>query len=295
MVSNTVPSEDLLNAVALNSFAFNSMRIVGPAVAGGLIALSGPTVNFGIQSAAYVAAFVFVLPLRLRFGGAMSRRAHSSFLESFRGGIRYVSRQPTVLGLILLALVPALFTTPINIGLVPVFARDALGVDAEGVGFLFSVQGIGAVIGTLAIASLSNLDRKGIVLSAAAFGLGFSILCYSQVTVFWLALPFMAMTTCSFFVYSTINQTIIQTITPDEFRGRVMGLHMMDNGLSPLGSLIFGGIAEAYSVSLAIFIAGVCALSFVVLILVRFPTIRDYQSHTAMEEGDGRILTRPAT
>jgi hypothetical protein len=98
------------------------------------------------------------------------------------------------------------------------------------------------------------------------------------VTVFLLAIPVLALGTCCFMTYQTMNHTIIQTITPDDFRGRVMGLQMMDHGLTPLGTLIFGSIAEFYGVSTAMFIAGSCALITVAIILVRFPAIRKYRS-----------------
>ena len=274
LVANTVPSEDLMNAIALNSLAYNLMRVLGPAVAGVLIALSGPAVNFSIQSVAYVATFLLILPLRSPFGTMAARRVQASLSESFVGGLRYVSQQPTIVGLILLALVPTLFTTPINLGLLPVFASEVLKVDSGGLGLLYSAQGIGAVIATLVIASLGNYRHKGRLLSIGAICLTIIITLYSQITVFVVALPALAIGTCCFMTYSTVNQTI----TPDEYRGRVMGLHAMDHGLTPLGSLLFGAVAEFYGVSTAIFIAGVCALSLVLLILARFPTIRSFRS-----------------
>jgi MFS transporter, DHA1 family, staphyloferrin A biosynthesis exporter len=283
MVANTVPREELMNAIALNSFAFNVMRIIGPAIAGVLIALFGPALNFGIQGGMYVLAFVLILPMQIRYTGQAARRVHESFRESFVGGIAYVRGQRTIMGLILLALVPALFTTPINIGLLPVYAKDVLHVSATGLGLLFTVQGIGAVIGSLAMATLSGLQRKGLVLSVAACCLTMTIFLYSQVPYFFLAVPLLGVATCCFMTYNTINQTIIQTITPDEYRGRVMGLQMMDHGLSPLGSLVFGTIAEFWGVQTAISIAGLCGLSFVLLILARFPSIRAYRTAAPVE------------
>jgi hypothetical protein len=101
---------------------------------------------------------------------------------------------------------------------------------------------------------------------------------YSQVTVFLVAIPVLALGTCCFMTYQTMNHTIIQTITPDDYRGRVMGLQMMDHGLTPLGTLIFGGVAEVYGVSTAMMAAGLCGLVTVLFILARFPAIRTYRS-----------------
>ncbi|HLF76776.1 MAG TPA: MFS transporter [Dehalococcoidia bacterium] len=291
LVANTVPREDLMNAIALNSLAQTSMRVVGPAIAGVLIAVSGPALNFGIQSVAYVLVFVLAIPLRAPYTDLQARRQGASLTSSFVEGIAYVRKQPTLMGLILLALVPTLFTTPINLGLLPVFARDALHADSAALGLLYSAQGMGAVLGTLALASLGNFRNKGLLLSGAAACLTVAITLYSQVTVFLLALPLVALGTCCFMTYNTINQTIIQTITPDEYRGRVMGLHMMDHGLSPLGAFLFGTLAELYGVRLSIFVAGVCAMTSVAFVLTFFPAIRSFRSGVPAES----VSPQPAT
>jgi MFS family permease len=281
LVANTVPAPDLMNAIALNSLAQTGMRVIGPAIAGALIALSGPALNFGIQSAAFVITVIMLIPLRTPYTNLSPTRHHIGIRESFVGGLSYVRRQPTLLGLMLIALVPTVFTTPINLGLLPVFAKEVLKVDEQGLGLLYSSQGVGAVIGTLVIASMGNFAPKGKLLAIAASGLAITITLYSQVTIFLVAIPVLATGTCCFMTYQTMNQTIIQTITPDEYRGRVMGLHMMDHGLTPLGTLIFGTIAEIYGVRSAMFIAGSCAMITVAFILLRFPAIRTYRSDTA--------------
>ena len=284
LVANTVPREDLMNAIALNSFANTSMRVVGPAVAGGLIALSGPAMNFGIQSVAYVFVFIMILPLKAPYASDRTGRKHQSMLHDFTAGISYVRREPTLMGLMLLALVPILFTTPINLGLLPVFARDALKVDSAALGLLYSAQGLGAVFGTMALASMGNFRNKGKLMAGAAACLTIGITLYSQVTLFWVALPLLAFTTCCFMTYNTLNQTVIQTVTPDEYRGRVTGLQMMDHGLSPLGAFIFGTLAELYGVRTSIFIAGLCAMTSVAMVLVFFPAIRNFRSGALVEE-----------
>jgi len=278
LVANTVPQGDLMNAIALNSLAQTAMRVVGPAIAGVLIALSGPALNFGIQSTAFVVTLVLLVPMHAPYTNLVAGRKHLPFKESFVGGISYVRHQPTLLGLMLIALVPTIFTTPINLGLLPVFAKEVLHVESDGLGILYSAQGVGAVIGTLVIASMGNFARKGLLLSVAAVGLAAMITLYSQVTVFLVAIPVLALGTCCFMTYQTMNHTIIQTITPDDYRGRVMGLQMMDHGLTPLGTLIFGGVAEVYGVSTAMMAAGLCGLVTVLFILARFPAIRTYRS-----------------
>ena len=278
MVANTVPQADLMNAIALNSFAFSTMRVVGPAAAGVLIAVSGPELNFAIQGAFFALTFLLVLPIHTPYSTLSLNRSHASMASSLAGGVKYVVNQPTILGLTLLGLGPAFFTTPINLGLLPVFARESLDVGSQGLGVLYSMQGVGAVLATLAIASLGGYRNIGWLVAVAAIGNALAVCFYSQLTIFVLALPFLAMATLCFTAYSTVSQTIIQTITPDEYRGRVMGLHMMDHGLTPLGSLVFGVIAEYYDVSGAMLLAGLSGLAFVLIVLARYPMVRAYRT-----------------
>jgi MFS family permease len=277
LVSNTVPREDLMNAIALNSLAQTTMRVAGPAIGGGLIALSGPALNFGIQSGGYVITFLLMVPLKAPYSTLSLRRSSVSLRESFVEGLSYVRQSRTLLGLMALALVPTVFTTPINLGLLPVYAHDQLHIHAGGLGLLYSAQGVGAVIGSLSLASLGNSGRKGLIMSGAAVSLAVAVTLYAVVTDFFVALPLAALATGSFTTYSTTNQTIIQTITPDHFRGRVMGLLMVNNGLTPFGTFAFGVIAEVYGIQGAIIIAGVCALVSVTLILTRFPSIHSFR------------------
>ena len=186
--------------------------------------------------------------------------------------------ETTGFGLIILAVAPAFFTTPIQLGLLPVFAREALNVGSDGLGVLYSMQGVGAVVATLALASFSGFRGKGLLLSIAILCQALAVITYSQITLFVLALPFLALATCSWTTFNTLNQTILQMVTPDEFRARVMGLRMMDNGVTPLGSLVFGAIAEVFGISTAIFIAGLCGLTVALVILVRFPAIRTFRT-----------------
>ena len=283
LVANTVPSEDLSNAIALNSFAFSTMRMIGPAFAGVLIVLFGPALNFGIQSAAYVLIFLLILPMKTPYSGRPARRGRESFGADFVAGLKYVVHQPTVFGLILLALAPAFFTTPIQLGLLPVFAREALKVDSDGLGLLYSMQGVGAVVSTLAIASLGNFRRKGLLLSGAILCQALAVTLYSQITLFVLALPFLALATFSWTTFNTLNQTVLTTVTPDEYRARVMGVRFMDNGLTPLGSLVFGMLAEVYGISTTILIAGLCGITVASIILWRFPAIHTYRTGESRE------------
>jgi predicted MFS family arabinose efflux permease len=173
-----------------------------------------------------------------------------------------------------------MFTMPINMGLLPVFAKDMLKAGPEGLGLLMTAMGVGAILGTLTIASLGNFAYKGPLLLIGAVFLGSAMVAYSQVTTMSLAIPLLGIVAFCFTTYSTLNQTILQTVTPDEFRGRVTSLHLMDQGLVPLGSLIAGTVAEFFGVSVTILIFGFATMFFVLLIGGRFKAIRGFRSGT---------------
>ena len=281
LVANTVPRHDLMNAIALNALAFNSMRIIGPALGGGLIALSGgAAVNFLLQAVVYVVVVLLLLPLQTPYQEATTRPRNQSMAGSFVEGLRYVRGQPVILALILLAMVPAMFTMPINMGLLPVFAKDVLGAGPEKLGLLFTAMGVGAILGTLTVASLGNFAYKGPLLLIGAVFLGSAMVAYSQVTIMTLAIPLLGIVAFCFTTYSTLNQTILQTVTPDEFRGRVTSLHLMDQGLVPLGSLIAGTVAEFFGASTTVLVFGFATMAFVLLIGGRFSAIRGFRSGT---------------
>ena len=273
LVANVVPREDLMNAIALNSAAFNINRALGPAAGGLLIAYFGPATNFFLQSTMYLGVFASILPLHVpkqERGGVREASLFSNFVD----GIKYIAGERTILALLILSFIPSLFVLPFTSGILPVFSEEVLHAGPEGLGFLLSAAGVGGLLGTIVVASLGNFRRKGLLLLGGSLGSGAAMLVFSQMTWMPLAMLFLAVVAGHDMVFRATNNTLIQTITPDQYRSRVMSILMMDHGLVPLGSLLAGTLAEFYGSPLAILVGGIVALTMVWFMAIAFPAIR---------------------
>ncbi|HLF78942.1 MAG TPA: MFS transporter [Dehalococcoidia bacterium] len=259
VVPNLVPRADLMNALALNSVGFNITRIIGPTVAGILVVQLGPGENFLIQAVAYVGMAALVLPMAVP---AMKRATDVSVRENLMDGATYVWQNPMLRSMLLLALVPMVIGLPYT-ALMPIFAKEVLDSGAGGYGLLMSAVGLGAVIGTLTLATLGSVKHKGFVVLGAIFMLGASLIAFSLSRSFELSLVLMVITGAAQMVYMTTNQTVLQLMIPDEMRGRVMGIYMLNQGLVPFGSLMAGALADVTSAPTAVLIMGsmVCLLA----------------------------------
>ena len=262
VMPNLVPKDDIMNALALNSAGFNMTRIVGPTLGGVLISALGTADNFFLQALAYF--FVTLTILRMTVPPA-SRSNTVSVRQNLADGARYVLHNPTLRTLLLLALVPVIVALP-YFTIMPVFAEEVLGKGAGGFGLLMAAPGIGAVIGTLTIASLSGIRRKGPLLLGAIFSMGALLMLFSLSRSFWLSFALLIVIGAVQMAYLTTNQTLLQLIIPDQMRGRVMGIYMLNQGLLPAGSLFAGGMADFFGAPAAVFVMGsitcVMALAF---------------------------------
>ena len=273
LVSNVVPREDMMNAIALNSAIFNFNRALGPAIGGLFIAYFGPALNFFLQSAMSLGVLAFIIPLRVR------REEHSSVKEAslfsnFVEGIRYIAGNRTILALLVVALVPSLFVMPFNHALLPVFAEEVLDAGPGGLGLLLSAAGVGGFLGTIVVASLGNYQRKGLLILGGSIVGGMAMMVFSQMTQLPLGMLFLGVVFAGEMLFRVTNNTLIQTITPDQYRSRVMSLFMMDHGLVPLGSLLAGTLAEFYGSPMAILFAGTVSVVLVWAIAIKFPILR---------------------
>lgn len=259
VMPSLVPKDDIMNALALNSAGFNVTRIVGPTLGGVLIAALGTADNFFLQAAAYFMVTLTLLKLSVP---AASRSNTVSVRQNLIDGARYVFHDPTMRTLMLLALVPVIVALP-YFTIMPVFAEEVLGKGAGGFGLLMAAPGIGAVIGTLTIASLSGISRKGPLLLGAIFALGGLLIVFSLSRSFWLSFGLLIVIGATQMAYLTTNQTLLQLIIPDELRGRVMGIYMLNQGLLPFGSLFAGGMADFVGAPDAVMVMGAltCALA----------------------------------
>lgn len=272
VVVDLVGKEYLLNAIALNSVAFNSSRIIGPALAGILVATIGMSGCFYINGISFFAVIIALFLIRINTASKTDKN-HSA-LKDLKDGLKFVKNNRLILILITMVGFLSLFGISYVI-LMPIFARDILNVGVKGLGFLMSSAGCGALMAALVLASLGDFKYKGkfLILSSLIFSISLIIFSLSKVYLFSLiALALMGGSSVT--AIALIN-TLLQTMVNNEFRGRVMSVFMfIFAGLMPFGNLIGGSLAQAWGVSSAIMISGIICTVFFIIINMLYPDIR---------------------
>ncbi len=254
VMPTTVPREDLMNAMALNSAGFNITRILGPALAGLMIARVGAGENFLVQSIGYLIVAYLVIQLALP-GARNETRLTGSALQNLKEGAVYVWRNGTLRVQMMLALVPVVIALP-YIAILPQFNVEVLDGSPSTFGLLMAAPGIGAVVATLVVASMKDDVRYGMLLLGSLFALGLSLIALSFASHLFVVLSMLVLVGGTQMVYMTASQTVVQLSIPDEYRGRVMGIYMLNQGMLPLGSVFAGTLADFYSASAALVIMG---------------------------------------
>jgi MFS family permease len=271
MVPSLVSRADLANAVALNAAGQNATRVVGPSLAGIMIAL------IGVSGAFAVAALMQVLALYTSW--RLPRTAPEASARSGAGmsnltlGLRIVAGDPLLLSLILLAFASNVLVMP-YLNLMPVFARDELGVGSTGLGLLLASTGLGTVAGALLVARSARLTSwsKAQIVTAAAFSVLVLAFALTPFVALAMALLFAAGLMSASFL--AINQTVLQMHVDDSVRGRVFSIYLLTWGVLPIGQLTVGTIADAIGAPLAMVIACVTALVCIGVIVRRYPSLR---------------------
>jgi MFS family permease len=267
-----VEKKDLMNAIALNSSIFNGARILGPSIAGILIAGIGEGWCFFANGVSYIAVIVGLLLMKLgpSLPAARSRSGFRNLLEGFV----YVRRMRTIRALLLLLALVSLVGMPYSV-LMPIFADKILDVGARGLGILMGATGIGALIGAMSLAVRSGTKGLGKLVAYTAAGFGASLILFSASRSFWLSALFLVPVGFSFMVQMAATNTLIQTMVPDHLRGRVMAVHiMMFMGMAPFGSFFAGALAEKVGAPLAVSIGAIFCLVGAGLFLSRLPGLQ---------------------
>ena len=248
IVSDLVERDDLMNAVVLNSAVMNSGRILGPALAGGLIEL------YGIGAALYVNAFLYLISVVslvvVRHVSAIRPGRKTSILGDLFEGLRFYWKTPAVFTMITIGFAMGFFGMP-YVQILPAFAKDVLGAGAGEAGLLITGAGVGSLVGTVILASLGDSPHKNRVLLISIFGFGVSLLVFAWTQWFWatwLTLLFVGMGTSMI----PMITTILQLTVPTEFQGRVLSLWYLSAGLMFVGALPMAMVADAVNWPIAI-------------------------------------------
>ena len=247
--------EDLPNAIALNSSLFNAARLVGPAIAGLVIATAGPGVCYLIDATSYAAILTSILAMRLPRRRSKSKR-RSSPLADLRVGVNYVRRSPGLQASLIMVPMIA-FAGFASSTMAPIFARDVFGGDSITLGLLFSSVGAGALVSAVMLARRPSPDGLATWILIGSLSLALGQLGVALSPWFWFTIICMMGTGFGTVLCMAGNNTLIQSQVADDKRSRVMGLFAMGQGMFPLGSLTFGGIAAALGPRVAVAIAAV--------------------------------------
>lgn len=268
-----VGKRDLTNAIALNSAAFNLTRIVGPAIAGFLIAGVGIAACFYVNAATYLFVIGGLIAIKRPAFQPLPRTG--STLESLREGFAFIGRDPLARTLVALIAGASILALPYAM-LLPVFARDVLDVGAPGLGWLLAATGAGALSGGLALAAAAGRMRRGALLMSSSIGFSLAVAAFSLSRSFPLSLILLAMVGVSFVLFASTVNALLQTIVPDRLRGRVMGVYVfMFLGMTPVGSLQAGALARWLGAPAALAMGALLLLALVLVAFWRVPQLRE--------------------
>ena len=253
-----VGKEDLMNAIALNSSMFNGARVIGPAIAGILVARIGEGWCFAANSISYVAVIVGLWLMHVH---SAPRASKHSPIEDIIEGFRWVNHTRVIRALLLLIGLVSLVGMPYTV-LMPIFADRILHGGARGLGILMGATGVGALFGALTLAVKTGVKGLGrwVVISCAS--LGVSLFLFSFSTSFWLSVVLLLPAGYSMMLQMACSNTLIQTMVPDQLRGRVMSVYsMMFMGMAPFGAFFGGALADRIGAPITIAIGGItCVL-----------------------------------
>jgi predicted MFS family arabinose efflux permease len=270
-VVDVVGKEDLSNAVALNSSASNVARIIGPAIAGVVIAAVGEAMCFFVNGISYLAVILALFAIRLAW--KPKKKGALQLTASLKDGYLYLKSNRIIQELLLVVSLASFLTIP-YITLMPVFARDILQVGSEGLGYLMTAVGIGAILGALLVARQHAGKRgKWLMISNLLGPVFLVIFCFSR--LYYLSLLMVVIVGASNAIRLTLGNSLTQLNTADEYHGRMMSIfNLLFNGMSRLGALAIGGLAEVISISWALGISAAVSALLAVIMLTNMSLAR---------------------
>ena len=280
IIPNLVPKKHLMNAVALGSSAMNLTRLIGPIGAGFIIAAVGVEGAFATKGLAYIAVIVMTLFVKVPVIADSSSRL--GIRQNLWIGFDYIWSNRMIFVLLVMALIPIVFVMPYIWSFMPIFADEVYDMGPKGMGILYSAVGIGALGGSLTVASLGSFRRKGLLLILSGIAMGAMLILFGMSTYFPLTLLVLVGVGFPQTFYNSLTQTLIQMNITDDVRGRVMSILMLDRALGPLGSLFAGTMAAVIGAPGAVIIGGSLTLGLAILGFIFMPNIRKWDYSISM-------------
>jgi MFS family permease len=266
-----VGKDDLMNAIALNSSMFNGARVIGPAIAGILVAKIGEGYCFFANAISYIAVIVGLLMMRVHSPG---RASMASPLEHMMEGFRFVNRTGPIRALLLLLGLVSLVGMPYVV-LMPIFADKILHGGAKGLGILMGATGVGALLGALTLAFREGVKGLGRWVAWCCAGFGASLAVFAMSHMFWVSVILLLPVGYCMMLQMACSNTLIQVMVPDALRGRVMAVYsMMFMGMAPMGALLGGALADRLGAQVTVAIGGIASIAGAGWFAQHLPKIR---------------------
>jgi MFS family permease len=265
--------EDLGNAIALNSLMFNGARLIGPSIAGVLLASAGEGICFLSNAISYL--FVIGSLLFMKVPSRKKMKSNTHILQDMQEGFNYAFGFAPIKHLILLLALVGLMSMPYTV-LMPVFAKEILHGGSHTFGFLMGAAGFGALLGGLYLASRKTILRLGRLVPVAAAVSGIGLIAFSLSRYFMLSMLMMVIAGLGMMLHTASSNTILQTIVEEDKRGRVMSFYTMAiMGTAPFGSLLAGALAKVIGTPNTILAGGIACIAGALLFFRKLPELKN--------------------
>jgi len=266
-----VGKDDLMNAIALNSSMFNGARIIGPAIAGILVARIGEGWCFCANAISYIAVIAGLMCMRVQH---RPQRKDASPIAHLLEGFRFVRHTRPIRAILLLLGLISLVAMPYTV-LMPIFADKILHGGARGLGILMGATGVGALLGALTLAAKRGVYGLGRWVAIACGGFGVSLILFAFSQRFWLSAALLLPVGFCMMLQMSSSNTLIQSMVPDELRGRVMAVYsMMFMGMAPFGAFLGGALADKLGAPITVSMGAVACIGGAAIFWMRLPQIR---------------------
>lgn len=271
-----VGREDLMNAIALNSSMFNGARVIGPSIAGIVVASVGEGWCFFANAVSYIAVITGLLLMKL--GPRRRTVIETSSFEHIAEGFRFVHGARPIRALLMLVGLVSFVAIPYAV-LMPIFAGDILHGGALGLGLLMGATGLGALLGALTLTLRTGVSGLGRLVGFAAAGFGLSLVLFSMSRHFWLSFALLIPAGYGVMLQMACCNTLIQSMVPDELRGRALAAYtMMFMGMAPMGALFAGFLAEHIGAPWTVAVGGTAGILGGLVFLRTLPSLR-FEAH----------------
>lgn len=271
LVPSLVERRRLPSAIALNAAAFNGARVLGPTLAGWIIAAAGITASFLYTTVAPIPFVIILLGMAvIRPTSAALGEAPRKPFETLMDGYRYIWQHKRLRTMLSVDVIPIMLGMS-YVAMAPAYASDVLGVGSEGLGFLLTANGIGSLAGTLVVAHLSGVRHRGRLVLIALIFFSSLLVAFGLSGVMWLALPLIALLGLFYSTASTLNDTLIQLYVDEAYRGRVMAVYSTFWGLTSAGGLLAGFLANYIGLQWSLAVNGFLVFTYIVFLWVATP------------------------